>query len=96
VTLPAQLSLAHLRTSSLTAPDIHVTPLMFPGVEAESFYKRGISFVLSETQTFSSYMISPSDLKLGQLRLLEVDNVLFVPVHFPLSFYITATDVIHS
>jgi len=41
--------------------------------------------------SFDSYMLSNST-----LRLLEVDNVLFVPAGIPLTFFITSVDVIHS
>lgn len=42
---------------------------------------------------FDSYMIAD---ELSNYRLLETDNVLFVPAGIPLTFLITATDVIHS
>jgi heme/copper-type cytochrome/quinol oxidase subunit 2 len=42
---------------------------------------------------FDSYMIAD---ELSRLRLLEVDNPLFVPTGIPLTFLITSTDVIHS
>jgi cytochrome c oxidase subunit 2 len=41
-------------------------------------------------------MINEEDLLLGQLRLLEVDNRLVLPVCVPIRFLITATDVLHS
>jgi cytochrome c oxidase subunit 2 len=37
-----------------------------------------------------------SDLELGQLRLLEVDNRLVLPIKTNIRFLITAADVIHS
>jgi heme/copper-type cytochrome/quinol oxidase subunit 2 len=43
--------------------------------------------------SFDSYMLSE---ELSNLRLLEVDNPLFVPVDMPLTFMITSTDVLHS
>jgi len=45
---------------------------------------------------FDSVMKNESDLEKGQLRLLEVDNRLILPVCVPIRFLITATDVIHS
>jgi len=41
-------------------------------------------------------MIPESDLKLGDFRLLEVDNALVVPVDTHVRVVVTATDVIHS
>lgn len=46
--------------------------------------------------TFSSYMIQDADLKLGQKRLLEVDNRVVVPVDTTVRVQVTAGDVIHS
>ena len=46
--------------------------------------------------TFDSYMIPDDDLELGQLRLLEVDNRVVVPVNTHIRVVITAADVLHS
>jgi len=40
-------------------------------------------------------MIPQSDLELGDLRLLEVDNRVVVPTHTNVRVIITAADVIH-
>lgn len=45
---------------------------------------------------FDSFMVPTSDILPGQLRLLEVDNPLFVPTETPLAFIVTADDVLHS
>ncbi|NDF11630.1 MAG: cytochrome c oxidase subunit II [Proteobacteria bacterium] len=45
---------------------------------------------------FDSYMIKDKDLKPGQLRLLEVDNRIVLPVHTKIRVETTAADVIHS
>ena len=45
---------------------------------------------------YDSYMIPEDDLELGQLRLLEVDNRVVVPVNTHVRFIITAADVLHS
>ena len=45
---------------------------------------------------FDSYMIQDSDIKPGQLRLLEVDNRIIIPQGAVIKFLITAADVIHS
>ena len=46
--------------------------------------------------SFDSYMIQDTDLKPGQIRLLEVDNRIVVPQGATIKFLITAADVIHS
>ena len=45
---------------------------------------------------FTSYMIPDDQLKPGQLRLLEVDNQLVVPVGKNIRILTTSGDVIHS
>lgn len=46
--------------------------------------------------SFDSYMIKDADLKPGQLRLLEVDNRVIVPVNTTVRVLVTSTDVLHS
>jgi cytochrome c oxidase subunit 2 len=46
--------------------------------------------------SFDSNMIADSDLKPGQLRLLEVDNRMVIPEKTIVRFLITGADVIHS
>jgi len=46
--------------------------------------------------TFDANMIQTADLKPGQLRLLETDNEVVVPVGKNIRIQITSTDVIHS
>jgi cytochrome c oxidase subunit II len=45
---------------------------------------------------FDSNIIQQADLKPGQLRLLDVDNPLVVPIHTNVRVLVTSTDVIHS
>lgn len=45
---------------------------------------------------FDSYMIKDEDLKPGQLRLLEVDNRVVLPVDTNVRVLVTAADVMHS
>jgi cytochrome c oxidase subunit 2 len=49
-----------------------------------------------ESIEFTSYMIPTEDLEIGQLRLLEVDNRVILPVDTHVRFIVTANDVIHS
>lgn len=46
--------------------------------------------------TFDSLLIPEEELQPGQLRLLEADNRLVIPVNTKIRLLITATDVIHS
>jgi len=49
-----------------------------------------------ESLAFDSYMIPDEDLAPGDLRLLEVDHRVVVPMHTHLRMIITAADVLHS
>jgi len=45
---------------------------------------------------FDSYMIPESDLETGQLRLLEVDNKVKIPVDTHVRVVVQSTDVLHD
>ena len=45
---------------------------------------------------FDSYMVPEEDLEVGQLRLLEVDNRMVVPINTHVRVIISAADVLHS
>lgn len=45
---------------------------------------------------FDSYMLQEDDLELGQLRLLEVDNRVVLPVNTNIRVILTSADVLHS
>lgn len=45
---------------------------------------------------FDSYTNSETELEEGQLRLLDVDNRVLLPIHTPIRILVTAQDVIHS
>lgn len=49
-----------------------------------------------ESIEFDSYMVPESDLEQGQLRLLEVDSPVVVPVDTHVRFILTGADVIHD
>lgn len=53
------------------------------------------SDVDGESIEFDSYMIPTSDLETGDLRLLEVDNRIVIPVNTQVRVVITGADVIH-
>lgn len=48
-----------------------------------------------DTLAFDSYMLPEEDLELGQLRLLEVDNPIVLPVNTHVRVIVTAADVLH-
>jgi len=50
----------------------------------------------SKDINFDSYMVAEDELKLGGLRLLEVDNRLVLPIQTNIRLLITAVDVLHS
>jgi len=41
-------------------------------------------------------MVSEDDLEEGQLRLLEVDNPIYIPVDTHIRLLVTSEDVLHS
>ena len=45
---------------------------------------------------FDSYMVPEDELEVGELRLLEVDNRVVLPVNTHIRILITAADVLHS
>ena len=49
-----------------------------------------------ESLSFDSYMIAEDDLEEGQLRLLEVDNPIYLPVGTHIRLLVTSEDVLHS
>ena len=46
--------------------------------------------------SFDSYTKTEDDLSPGELRLLDVDNRVLLPIHTPIRVLVTANDVIHS
>lgn len=50
----------------------------------------------SNTLEFTSYMLPTDELNVGDLRLLEVDNSVVLPINTHIRVIITAGDVLHS
>ena len=50
----------------------------------------------TEPLEFDSYMVPTSDLEQGDMRLLEVDNRVVIPINTHVRILITGADVIHS
>jgi len=46
--------------------------------------------------SFDSYMISDDDLSKGQIRLLDVDNKVILPINTHIRALVTSVDVLHS
>nr|YP_009092494.1 cytochrome c oxidase subunit 2 [Cyanoptyche gloeocystis]AIM52080.1 cytochrome c oxidase subunit 2 [Cyanoptyche gloeocystis] len=60
-------------------------------------YEYSDDFLLTDKNvSFDSYMILEEDLELGQLRLLEVDNKIVLPINTQIRIIVTSADVIHS
>nr|YP_009754727.1 cytochrome c oxidase subunit II [Hypsignathus monstrosus]QIP52775.1 cytochrome c oxidase subunit II [Hypsignathus monstrosus] len=49
-----------------------------------------------EDLTFDSYMVPTQDLKPGELRLLEVDNRVVLPMELTIRMLVSSEDVLHS
>jgi len=49
-----------------------------------------------ETLSIDSYMVMEQDLALGELRLLEVDNRIILPIETSIRLLVTSSDVLHS
>nr|CBJ55444.1 cytochrome c oxidase subunit II [Sarcophilus harrisii] len=49
-----------------------------------------------EDLSFDSYMVPTQDLNPGQLRLLEVDNRVVLPMELPIRMLISSEDVLHA
>jgi cytochrome c oxidase subunit 2 len=55
-----------------------------------------VTTTILPSKSFDSYMIPTGELVKGQVRLLEVDNMMILPVNVNIQILVTATDVIHS
>nr|YP_010889961.1 cytochrome c oxidase subunit II [Chuniphyes multidentata]WJJ69922.1 cytochrome c oxidase subunit 2 [Chuniphyes multidentata] len=52
--------------------------------------------LINQTVSFESYMTPTEDLQIGQLRLLEVDRSILLPINTNIRVIVTGADVIHS
>jgi cytochrome c oxidase subunit 2 len=79
---------------SLDAP---ITPAVTLKAKGNQwFWSYEISDIEGLDVSFDSYTKSDDDLLPGELRLLDVDNRVLLPVKTPIRLLITAEDVIHS
>src|SRR5271156_5509430 len=74
--------------------DVPTPDLTVKATGAQWFWK--YSYPDNGNFEFSSLMIAEKDLKLGQTRLLSVDNDMVVPVNKVVHVLVTGADVIHS
>jgi cytochrome c oxidase subunit 2 len=83
----------------LYAVDELVTPALTLKVVGHQWYWSyefsDYSLVSNENLLFDSYMLVDEDLSIGDLRLLEVDNRLVLPINTHVRLIITAADVLH-
>ena len=49
-----------------------------------------------EDLSFDSYIIPTSELKPGELQLLEVDNRVVLPIEITIRILVSSEDVLHS
>lgn len=69
--------------------------LTIKAVGHQWYWSYEYSDVEDESIEFDSYMVPTLDLELGDLRLLEVDNRIVVPVNTQVRVVVTGGDVIH-
>ena len=81
----------------LYALDEIITPEISIKIKgAQWYWNYEISDIENLNVNFDSYTLNIDDLEEGQLRLLDVDNRLLLPILTPIRLLITAEDVIHS
>jgi cytochrome c oxidase subunit 2 len=66
------------------------------GTGAQWYWNYEINDIEGLNVNFDSYTKSDEELENGELRLLEVDNRVLLPVETPIRLLITAQDVMHS
>ena len=80
--------------------DEHIAPALTFKVVGHQWYwsyeYSDYSGLRSEGINFDSYMLPTEDLTIGNLRLLEVDNRIILPVKTHMRVIVTAADVLHS
>jgi len=80
----------------LYAMDEIITPLITLKVVGRQWYWHYEYSDYTRHIRFDSYMLEESDLKIGQLRLLETDKKVILPIKTHIRLLITAADVLHS
>lgn len=88
-------SFALLYSMDEIAPETFFTVLV-QGSQWYWSYEYYLPFLNEAKVAVSSYMVADLDLEEGQVRLLAVNNPIYIPRDLPTRFLITATDVLHS
>ena len=70
--------------------------LTIKAVGHQWYWSYEYSDIEDESIEFDSYMVPSADLQEGDLRLLEVDNKVVIPLNTEIRVVITGADVIHS
>lgn len=91
IAIPSFKLLRMLESEDLIKPELTVKV-----TGNQWFWNYQITDIDNLNVNFDSYTKSADELSAGELRLLDVDNRLFLPIHTPIRFLITAQDVIHS
>ena len=91
LTLIAGNSISHLYTSEEA-----LTPAIDVIITGNQWFWSYEILVFDKKITFESHIVPDEDLKIGELRGLEVDNPLILPVETTIRIIVNANDVIHS
>jgi cytochrome c oxidase subunit 2 len=88
-------SFALLYAMDEIVPESYFTVLI-QGAQWYWNYEYYLPFLNEAKISSSSYMVSESDLTLGQPRLLTVNYPVFIPRDIPVKLLVTSADVLHS
>lgn len=81
----------------LYAQDEVLNPIItVKAIGQQWYWSYEISDIMDTNISFDSYAIADSDLNIGNIRLLDVDNPLYLPILSPIRLLTTSIDVIHS
>lgn len=96
--VPALLlvTIAYPSFSLLYALDDLTVPALTIKIIGHQWYWSYEYTVKNSDVAFDSYILNPSEYGAGQLRLLETDNRLYLPVRTHIRLLITSADVLHS
>lgn len=90
------ISIAFPSLQLLYSMDEIIDPsLTIKAVGHQWYWSYEYSDINEESIEFDSYMVPTSDLEFGDMRLLEVDNRIVIPVNTQVRVIITGADVIH-
>jgi cytochrome c oxidase subunit 2 len=82
--------------SHLYSVEEALTPSMDVVITGNQWFWIYEIMVFDKKYAFESHMIAEEDLKIGELRNLEVDNPLILPIETNIRLIVNSNDVIHS